>query len=206
MKSMTCMTWSSLLILISIFLSLGCAKKVLITTGTTLGLSASPGDGQSRPPKITLAYKRAETAIIPTGGKRAVLNEKKPSKDSDAFSTLAVFFFSTQWFGKTELESFISTGHASRLLISDENQGTEFTESFAAATLGVVSQSIQERRKALNKKRKELTEQEAIEVLTKAGFTHDSNKNALQELQDKILKAQTDASLKKLEAAFKQVP
>jgi len=85
----------------------GCGPRVILTTGTTLGLKATPGDGQTRPPQVTLGYKRAELALVPTSGKGATTN-------SDAASTLAAFYFSTEWFGKTELSSFIGTGHAAR--------------------------------------------------------------------------------------------
>lgn len=199
------LTYAGFLILSWSFIA-GCANKVLIATGTTIGLSASPGDGQTRPPKVTLAYKRAETALIPTGSQRAVRDTQNPSKDSDAFSTLAVFFFSTEWFGTTAIESFISTGHAARLLIGDEAPDSQFANGFAQATLGVVPKALHDRRKFLEQKRGELSEEQAIMVLTWAGFTHDTDKKPLDELQDAILEAQTDAKLKNLEAAFGRVP
>ena len=199
-------TWIGLCLLVSCMFISGCANKVLIATGTTIGLSASPGDGSTRPPKVTLAYKRAETALIPTGSKRAVSDPQDPSKNSDAFSTMAVFYFSTKWFGETRIESFISTGHASRLLLGDETNPSEFSKSFANATLGVVPQSIQDRRTALERKRLNLTEEQAKVVLTGAGFTLDPNQNALDVLQDHILHAQTDSALKNLEASFGRLP
>jgi len=88
-------------------LMIGCGPRVIVTTGTTLGLAATPGDGQSRPPQVTLGYKRAELALVPTGGDQA-------TSTADASSALAAFYFSTRWFGATELSSFIGTGHAAR--------------------------------------------------------------------------------------------
>jgi hypothetical protein len=80
---------------------------VFISTGTTIGLKATPGDGQTRLPQVTFGYKRAELALVPTAGTHATDTE-------DAFSTLAAFYFSTQWFGETELSSFIGTGYAAQ--------------------------------------------------------------------------------------------
>lgn len=90
-----------------VLLSSGCGTRVIITTGTTIGLKATPGDGSSRPPQVTFGYKRAEASIVPTRGSVV-------PADEDAFSTLAAFHFQTRFFGKTELDSFIGTGRASR--------------------------------------------------------------------------------------------
>lgn len=86
-----------------------CGPRVIISTGTTIGLKATPGDGYTRPPQVTLGYKRAETALVPTAGAKA-------TSTADAFSTLAVIHFSTLWFGTTELQSFLGTGIAAREL------------------------------------------------------------------------------------------
>jgi hypothetical protein len=94
---------------------LGCGPRVTISTGTTIGLKASPGDGSTRPPQVTLGYKRAETSLVPTAGKEA-------SSSTDAFSTLAAVYFKTEWFGKTELRSFIGTGHAARDIQANETK------------------------------------------------------------------------------------
>jgi len=64
-------TQASVAILVGACLIAGCGPRVLIATGTTLGLKATPGDGQSRPPQVTLGYKRAEAALIPTSGGNA---------------------------------------------------------------------------------------------------------------------------------------
>jgi hypothetical protein len=100
----------------------GCGTRVIIATGTTIGLKATPGDGASRPPQMTLGYKRAEASIVPTRGV-AVGN------DADAFSTLAAFHFETRFFGTTELDSFISTGRAA----VDIQQESAFTDHIAQA-------------------------------------------------------------------------
>jgi hypothetical protein len=85
----------------------GCGPRVIISTGTTIGLKATPGDGSTRPPQVTFGYKRAETALVPTAGSKA-------TKVEDAFSTLAALYFETRWFGKTELRSFVGTGIAAQ--------------------------------------------------------------------------------------------
>jgi hypothetical protein len=105
-------------------LAAGCTGlRVIITTGTTIGLKATPGDGQTRSPQVTLGYKRAELALVPTAGTHASATE-------DAFSTLAAFYFNTKWFGRTELSSFIGTGAAAR----DIQQQPEFQKEIAEAT------------------------------------------------------------------------
>ena len=106
-----------------LFLLTGCGtSRVIIATGTTIGLKATPGDGSSRPPQVTFGYKRAEASIVPTKGEAV-------SGDTDAFSTLAAFHFQTQFFGKTELDSFISTGNAA----IDIQQQSAFTDQIAQA-------------------------------------------------------------------------
>lgn len=89
--------------------------RLLIATGTTIGLKATPGDGQARPPQVTFAYKRAELAVVPTAqgsGKR----DKSGNLLQEAYSTLAAFSFFTTWFGETRIDSVVATGHAARNL------------------------------------------------------------------------------------------
>jgi hypothetical protein len=110
--------WS---LVLSLFLlaAAGCGPRVLVVTGTTLGLKATPGDPQAgQSPQVTLGYKRAETSLVPTGAVPATVKE-------DAYSTLAVFSFDTTWFGKTNLSSFISTGFAAQALTSTDAQAAE---------------------------------------------------------------------------------
>lgn len=88
----------------------GCASRMVVATGTTIGLHATPGDMQSQPPQVTLAYKRAETAVVPTEGARAVKGER------DSLSSFVSFGFFTEWFGETRVDSLISTGIAAQTL------------------------------------------------------------------------------------------
>lgn len=111
-----------------------CGPRILVSTGTTLGLKATPGDGQTRPPQVTFGYKRAEVAFIPTKGQIATSTvDKDPTKlnGNDAFSTLAAIHFKTEWFGKTELQSFVGTGIAARDIQTQPN----FTAAFTKAAL-----------------------------------------------------------------------
>ena len=102
----------------------GCARRMTVSTATTIGLNATPGDGKSQAPQITLAYKRAEMALVPTGGKAAT---REP--DSDSYSALAIVDFRTRWFGGTSIDQFVATGHAAREIQEegDKGQGNEFT-------------------------------------------------------------------------------
>ena len=190
-------TQASVAILVGACLIAGCGPRVLIATGTTLGLKATPGDGQSRPPQVTLGYKRAEAALIPTSGGKATRTSPPTADNTDAFSTLAAFDFESVWFGKTELSSFIATGFAAKYI-----QGEAFQQKFAAATLNDVPGDLQTRRVALHDKWKSLTEAQATSVLGFAGFNTDTGKTAKESLQDRILHATTDTDVKNLEAAF----
>src|SRR5207245_9104489 len=129
----------------ALFLTSACKPRVIIVTGTTLGLKATPGDGNSRPPQVTLGYKRAEAALVPTSGAAA------DDHGRDAFATMAAFDFRTRWFGATELASFVGTGFAARDIQGDpkDPNSKQFERAFAAVTLGEVSQPLQDRRKAL---------------------------------------------------------
>ena len=102
----------------------GCARRMTIATGTTIGLHATPGDGKSQSPQITFAYKRAEMALVPTGGKAAT---KEP--DADSYSALAIVDFRTRWFSGTSVDQFVATGHAARDIQEDgdNGKGNEFT-------------------------------------------------------------------------------
>ncbi len=104
-------------------MSSGCVRRMTVATGTTIGLHATPGDGQNQSPQITLAYKRAEIALVPTAGQAAT---KTPA--SDAFSALAVIDFQTRWFRDTKIDQFIATGFASRDI---QASGSEFTRALA---------------------------------------------------------------------------
>lgn len=103
-----------------------CGPRVIISTGTTIGLKATPGDGNTRPPQVTLAYKRAELALVPTRGNQATSN-------SDAFSTLAAIHFSTRWFGSTEISSFLGTGMAARDIQVATEEGKSGTQGMQGA-------------------------------------------------------------------------
>ncbi len=96
----------------------GCARRMNVATGTTIGLHATPGDGQSQSPQVTLAYKRAEIALVPTAGASA---RKKP--DTDAYSSLAVIDFQTKWWRGTSIDQFIATGHAARDIQTPDAKG-----------------------------------------------------------------------------------
>lgn len=185
------------LLLLMTFLSLaGCAPRVNLSTGTTIGLKATPGDGTTRPPQVTLGYKRAELSIVPTEGKGA-------TADTDAASTLATIHFSTRWFGHTELDSFIATGSGAQILVGPTSA---YMQELARVTLGVVPDSIQARRRQLATRLGQLTEAQAQTVLTAAKYDLKSGKNALQSLSDYILDAQTEPILERLESAFFRVP
>lgn len=181
--------------LLLLSLATGCGTRVGIITGTTIGLKATPGDGSTRPPQVTLAYKRAEAAIVPTAGTKATAT-------TDAYSTLAAFHLRTEWFGDTEITSFIGTGGAAKDILSP---GTKFTDAFAVPTLKVVSEEIQARRKKLIEQLMPLTEEQANKVLELAGLQKKANKNARDSLQDFILDAQTDVQLVRLESAFNRI-
>ncbi len=182
----------------------GCGPRVIIATGTTLGLKATPGDGSSRPPQVTLGYKRAETALIPTSGSKAtcVPQDDEPCgrdpESIDAFSTLAAFDFYTKWFGKTELSSFLATGFASQLIQGDG----EFAATFADATLDVLPEALQFRREALATAMGPLTEEQAAYVLYHADVRREEGVTARGSLRAAILHAQTESQVEKLEAAF----
>lgn len=185
--------WTVLLLLP--LLAAGCGTRVGIVTGTTIGLKATPGNGSTRPPQITFGYRRAEAAIVPTKGAKA-------TPTTDAYSTLAAFHLQTEWFGDTEITSFIGTGTAAKGILGP---GTTFTDAFAAATLGVVPEDIQARRKRLADQLAPLTEDQAKEALALAGYPTRANKTAKESLQDGILDAVTDAQLMKLESAFNRI-
>jgi len=107
----------------------GCRARMTVTTGTTVGLVANPGDGNTRPPRVTLAYRRAETAFVPTDEKNA---RKEDGKNSDCYSALAFIDFRTKWFGETSIAQFIGTGHAARNLVStDDKFASAFTKAVA---------------------------------------------------------------------------
>jgi len=182
-----------------------CGPRVVISTGTTIGLKATPGDGYTRPPQVTLGYKRAELALVPTKGVKA-------TAANDAYSTLAAIHFDTQWFGKTELESFLVTGIAAREIQGVRTAGNsraptskEFQTAFALATLGPVSDTLQARREALIAQWGELSDGQAQRVLDIGELGAAAGKTAKESLQDRILDAQDEASLMKLESAFNRI-
>jgi hypothetical protein len=182
----------------------GCATqqpRVTVVTGTTIGLKASSGDGNTQPPQVTFAYKRSELALIPTKGGVAVKKDTPPA-GSDAFSTLVAFFFSTEWFGKTEVDSFIATGHAARDI---QVRGSEFNTAFAQATLGVVPEEIQMRRAKLIARWRPLGDDQAQRVLDLAQVSVKPAKTSKESLQDAIKDAQTASQLTVLESAFQRV-
>jgi len=183
----------------------GCANRVMIVTGTTVGLRASPGDGAARPPEVALAYKRAETAFVPTAAKTV-------TKDGgDAYSTLAVFALRTEWFSETRISSLIATGHAARE-IQGESGVDEFNKAFAQPTLVVPPAEIAARQKALIDRLAALAtrdaanlEKQALKILTASGLSKVANKSAAESLQDRITETKDVATLERLESTFELV-
>ena len=172
----------------------GCGvPRVNVITGTTIGLKATPGDGQTRPPQVTLGYKRGELALVPTSGVGA-------TQQTDAQSAVAAFHFSTRWFGSTELDSFIATGGAARSL----GASTAYIDEVAKVTLVAVPEAIQERRLKLAAEARTMTEEQADKVLQNGQLPRKANKTARGSLNDYILDATTDPLLTRLESAFAQ--
>lgn len=121
-------------VLLGIFIVLsGCSPRVVINTGTTIGLKATPGDGSTRPPQVTLAYKRTELALVPTGTQKATENK-------DALSTLASIHFFTEWFGKTKIQSILATGIAARTLQEPSGQSVFWQDFYKAKNKSAQSQ------------------------------------------------------------------
>lgn len=128
-----------------LLLCAACSPRVTVVTGTTIGLKATPGNPDGgRPPQVTLGYKRAEVALVPTAEAQArrrngtdvprapTTGQAPVVENSDAYSTLASVFFETTWFDRTEIASFISTGFAARALVAPDDQAAD------AAALGRV--------------------------------------------------------------------
>lgn len=94
--------------------------RLLVATGTLVGLEAAPGnpdDGQT--PAVTFGYRRAEVALVPV--EKQDNNKVVPQDTSveqkqkkDAASILATFNLAHNWFGPAKIEQYIATGLASR--------------------------------------------------------------------------------------------
>lgn len=126
----------------------GCSgqDRVLVTTGTQIGLEATPGDGATQAPNVSFGYKRVELALVPvspTSDKESKVktpeelkaetpedpkggsqneDSKLATKSKDAYSVLATFNMASNWFGPAKIEQFIATGHASRSIQSPNSQ------------------------------------------------------------------------------------
>lgn len=105
------------LFLLPVMLSISCASgpRMTVIEGTTIGLNATPGDGSSKPPQVTLAYKRVEMAIVPTDQRPSVTNQ------SDCLSSITALNFKTQFFGATRIDDFFATGFAARSLAGNSS-------------------------------------------------------------------------------------
>lgn len=116
------------------FLLNGCGQpRVIVATGTQIGLEATPGDvNAAQAPSVSFGYKRAELALVPVGDDTSHRIKKgKGSKDpnrEDAYSVLATFNLALNWFGPLMIEQFVATGHASRdIQAKDSNFYQEIT-------------------------------------------------------------------------------
>lgn len=138
MKTRGCVAPAVSGLLLVMLTLMGCSEsRVLVVTGTVVGLEASPGDGSTQPPSVTFGYKRAEVAFVPTATEPAdkVAKHYPPGQgtDSDAYSTLAAFKLAANWFGPTKIEQVIATGHAARIIQETSN---EFTRAFLEGAAG----------------------------------------------------------------------
>ena len=121
----------------------GCSTRprIIVATGTTLGIKATPGDGQVRPPQVVVGYKRAEAALIPVegGGAKAKDGSEASGKpivmQQDVASTVASFYLKSEWTAGTEIRSFIGTGVAAQHIVDQklDQAGGSFGEAFEKA-------------------------------------------------------------------------
>ena len=176
-----------------------CAPRVIVATGTTIGIRATPGDGQTRPPQLVLGYKRAETALIPVEGRGA--QKTGDEVTTDAASTVASFYLKSQWTSNTEIRSFIGSGFAARAIVGDTSS---FSSAFALAALSNLAPEIVQRQERLAVQLRKLDRDEgkAERVLALAGLPKKTNKNFIQSLREHILDATTEPALQRLEVAF----
>jgi hypothetical protein len=186
----------AVLLLVATFGLTACGTRVITTTGTTLGLKASPGDGQTRPPQVTFGYKRAEASIIPTKGTGAT------KEKNDAYSTLSTFYFNSRWFGDTHIASFIGTGFAARDIVDD---GTSFKQAFANATVRTIETSLQNRRKQLVDQVDLLTNDQMKRALDILAAPVPPGQTPQQALKGLIGDAQNEAQIARIGDAFNQV-
>lgn len=142
--------WLMVSIPLLMTVSCSCLKiqnpKVYFSTGTTVGLEATPPTTET-PPHVTFGYKRAELALIPVtkldtqpkpkepDGKneqpsplseRGCTNTPVSMQDKndgnlnptkDAFSVLASFHLAVNWFGPAKIEQHFATGCAAAKII-----------------------------------------------------------------------------------------
>lgn len=105
--------------------------RVLVVTGTLVGIEATPGipeEGQS--PAVTFGYRRAEAALVPlekpASDNSNVVQQGTKNPPKDAASVLATFNLAHNWFGPAKIEQYIATGHAAKDLM----KGGEFALTF----------------------------------------------------------------------------
>ena len=106
----------------------GCSAgpRMTVVTGTVIGLHASPGDGSTKPPAVTFAYKRSEVALIPTAAKPAVSGDTTSTNRTDTYSAFSVFDADIHWFGGSLIQQFIATGHAARIAVTNNQFSSQF--------------------------------------------------------------------------------
>lgn len=94
---------------------------------SVIGLSITPGDGHTQMPQLTLAYKRAELALIPTAQNLAT------NQTSDCYSVFSSLYFGTSLFGPTEIDDVIGTGFAARNLTTNSGFVDGFTNAVGSS-------------------------------------------------------------------------
>ena len=110
-------------LLLAAALPTGCTgPRMTVVEATVIGLNATPGNGASTAPQVTFAYKRAELAIIPTTGRGG-------SGQTDCFSSLSALYCNSRFLGTTEIDDFVSTGFASRSLVSNSIFASTFSQA-----------------------------------------------------------------------------
>lgn len=104
--------------------------RLLVVTGTLVGLEATPGnpnDGQT--PAVTFGYRRAEAALVPVEKKdndkekadnNIVAQQDTNTPSKDAASILATFNLAHNWFGPAKIEQYIATGLAAQSIANSD--------------------------------------------------------------------------------------
>lgn len=189
----------------------GCASNAAtFYEGTRFAFVIEFKPESSQPMNLSLGYKRRIAAVVPPQkpAPKTPAQNQDPTHEGDALSLVSTFDVEGAGIGGVTIKNTFASGLAANEMTSGSDAGTKLKALFAPATFTKVSEDVQKRKVALEKKLGALNDNsKAGQILSLLGIKAKppvgcENRESICILQDEISHAQDESTVQRIESAF----